>query len=117
MKVFYPIFRGLIVGPLIVLAVMQQYFWWSAGCVDSDNWFPCIVWFAIQTWGSVVLSYVCFPRQNPATRHKFRCVFYSIEYGRYTRVCTRTYKSVWLYCFKQVRRGFAIFFIIRQLDN
>lgn len=117
MKVFYPIFRWLMMGSLIAVALAQQYCWWSTGCVNSGNWFISIVWFVVLVGSSVTLAYTAFPRQNPTAKHKFRCVFYTLRCGRYTRVCTRTYKSTWLYCFKQIRKDLAVFFTIKQLDK
>lgn len=116
MKAFYPIFRWLIMGPLFAAALMQQYCWWTTDCVNSRNWFISIVWFVIFVSSSIILAYTIFPKQNLTARHKFKCVFHTLNRGTYTRVCTRTYKSIWLFCFRQVIEDPG-FFTLKQLDK
>lgn len=116
MRVFYPIFRWCLVTPLIAVSVYQQYYWWANDCVNSGNWFALLIWFAVLVSGFVMLGYTVFPRQNLKTKHKFRCKFYSPKTTQ-IRVCTRTYKSIWKYCFKQTWRSKSVFFTIEQLDT
>ena len=116
MKVFYPIFRWCIAASLIAVSIYQQYYWWTNDCVNSSNWFVSLLWFAVLVAGSVMLGYAIFPRQDQKTKHKFRCKFYSLKTVQ-TRVCTRTYRSIWKYCFKQMWRSRSLLFTIRQLDT
>lgn len=115
MKVFYPIFRWCLATPLIAISVYQQYYWWTHDCVNSSNWFISPIWFAVLVIGFTMTSYAVFPKQDSKTKHKFRCKFYSFKTAQ-VRVCTRTYKSIWKYCFKQMWRSKSIFFTIKQLD-
>lgn len=116
MKVFYPIFRWCLATPLIAVSVYQQYYWWTHDCVHSGNWLISSLWFAALVIVSIMMGYAIFPKQNPKIKHKFRCKFYSFGTTQ-TRVCTRTYRSIWEYCFKQMWRSKSIFFTIKQLDT
>lgn len=115
MRAYYPIFRWLLASVLIALATIQQIWWLTQGCINTHNWLVVLVWYGVCIGASIMASNDFFPKQDPG-KHKFRVKFYGIHSAQ-IRICTRTYSTIWKFCFKQMAHTKSFFFTIRQLDK
>nr|DAU84786.1 MAG TPA: hypothetical protein [Caudoviricetes sp.] len=115
MKLYFPIFRKIAFIIFCIIPVCQQYYWFTHLPMAVFQAILAVTWFFINLCIASVFSVALFPRQTKQ-RHKFFCTFYGFK-NSHTRICTRTYESIWKYCFKQLFRTKSLYFKIQQLDS
>lgn len=114
MKKYFPLLKWAMIACLSPFPILQLVGWGRNGALGHHNTAVSVLWSLTVLLVIILMADMCFGT-NPA-KHKFRCVFYGFHKPM-SRICTRSYNSIWKYCFVQMFRSRSFFFTMKQLDS
>jgi len=118
LKLFYPLFRFLILLVAVVVLGIQLYVWYNNGYFNDIRFYTImyvLFWDITFLCGSYFLAWEIFPKRDMKKRHKFLCTFYGFKQDS-VYVCTRNYSNIGSFIKSRLLTGKYYFFKLIVLE-